>query len=396
MSELTNRIFKYLQERRQRVLEGEINCIPLPFYRFKQEFPGIEQSKFYLVTGTTKSAKTQLANYLFVYNTILYSFYHPDVIKPKIFYYALEETKENITLRFMSFLLYTFDNIRISPTDLTSTDKDKPVSKDILELLNTKKYTDILSYYEKVVDFRPGRNPTAIWKDAKSYAEANGTVHTKKSKYIDDFGVTRDTDAFDYYEPNNQNEYVFVIVDHISLIDTELKLSLREAINKVSEYMVVLRNRYHYIPVLIQQQSTETSSLEAFKANKIRPTVAGLSDSKYTARDVDVMIGITNPYFFELPEYLGYDITKLKGNFRIMEIVLNRGGQSNGICPLVFDGAINWFKEAPLPTDTSNIAKIYQHLKQIRENNNNNNNKINNEHSFMTFITKIFSKGVQK
>ena len=108
------------------------------------------------------------------------------------------------------------------------------------------------------------------------------------------------------------------------------------------------------------------------------------------------MIGLTNPYFWELPEYLGYDIKKLKGNFRIMEIVLNRGGQSNGICPLVFDGAINWFKEAPLPINTSEMAKVYQHLKQIREIDKSDDNKININHSFMTFITKIFSKGIQK
>jgi len=79
-----------------------------------------------------------------------------------------------------------------------------------------------------------------------------------------------------------------------------------------------------------------------------------------------------------------------------MEIVLNRSGQSNGICPLIFDGAINWFKEAPLPTDTSGMAKIYQHLKQIRENNKGNNNKTNKEHSFIAFVAKIFSKGVQE
>lgn len=396
MSELTNRIFNYLQERREKVLKGEINCIPLPFKRFKEEFPGIEQGKYYLISAATKGSKTQFTNYIFVYNTILYSFYHSNVIKPKIFYYALEETKENITLRFMSFLLYTFDNIRISPIDLTSTDKDKPVDSKIIELLNTKKYIDILDYYEEIVEFKIGRNPTAVWKDAKSYAEANGIVHTKKSKYTDDFGVTRETDAFDYYEPNNSNEYVFIIVDHVSLIEPELKLSLREAINKLSEYMILLRNRYHYIPVIVQQQSTESTSLEAFKANKIRPTPSALADSKYTSKDCDVMIGLTNPYFWELPEYLGYDIRKLKGNFRIMEIVLNRSGQSNGICPLIFDGAINWFKEAPLPTNTSEIAKVYHHLKQIRETDKSDDNKTNNNHSFMAFITKIFSKGVQE
>jgi len=305
MNSLRERIINHLEERRNKVLQGEINCIPLPFNRFKEEFPGIEQGKYYLITAATKGSKTQFTNYIFIYNTILYSFYHPNIIKPKIFYYNLEETKENITLRFMSFLLYLFDNIRISPTDLSSTDKDKPVDNKIIELLNSKKYTDIIDYYEEVVEFKTGRNPTAVWKDVSSYANAHGVTHYKKSKYTDDFGVVRETDAFDYYEPNNSNEYVFIIIDHVSLIEPELKLSLREAINKLSEYMVLLRNRYHYIPVVVQQQSTESTSLEAFKANKIRPTPSALADSKYTARDLDVMIGLTNPYFWELPEYLG-------------------------------------------------------------------------------------------
>ena len=55
----------------------------------------------------------------------------------------------------------------------------------------------------------------------------------------------------------------------------------------------------------------ETSNLEAFKANKIRPTMAGLSDSKYTGKDCSMMIGITNPFAFELPSYLGLTNKKI-------------------------------------------------------------------------------------
>ena len=36
------------------------------------------------------------------------------------------------------------------------------------------------------------------------------------------------------------------------------------------------------------------------------------------------MLGITNPFSYEIPEYLGYDITKLRGNARFLEVVLNR------------------------------------------------------------------------
>ena len=91
-------------------------------------------------------------------------------------------------------------------------------------------------------------------------------------------------------------------------------MDLRESINKFSEYMVMFRNRYNYIPVVIQQQNTETMGLDAFKAGKVRPTITGLGDSKYTGRDCSIMLGITNPYSHEINNYLGYDISKFKGN----------------------------------------------------------------------------------
>ena len=49
--------------------------------------------------------------------------------------------------------------------------------------------------------------------------------------------------------------------------------------------MVILRNRYKFTPVVIQQQAFAGESLDAFKENKLRPTIANLSDSKYPSRD---------------------------------------------------------------------------------------------------------------
>jgi hypothetical protein len=366
---LRERVLNNLEERRKKVIEGQINCIPLPFKRFREELPGIEQGKYYLISGATKASKTQLTNYLFLYNTVLYSYYNQGIIYPKIFYYNLEETEEAIILRFMAYLLYKLSGKRVSPTDLRSTDSSKPVSEEILELLNSEEYINILDYFEEVVSFRTSRNPTGIWKDVRGYANNHGTIHKKKYTYKDELGEEKEALAFDYYEPNIPNEYVFIIVDHVSLLESEKGLTLRETINKLSEYMIILRNRFNYIPVVVQQQSVETTNLEAFKSNKIRPTMAGLSDSKYTAKDCDIMIGITNPYSHELPEYLGYDIKTLKGNFRCMEIVLNRSGQSNGLCPLYFDGAINLFNELPLPSDTQAIGRVYSHIKELRNTN---------------------------
>lgn len=286
MSSLRERVILGLEERRERVINGDINCIPLPFKRFRSELPGIEQGKYYLISGATKASKTQLTNYLFMYNTILYSYYNQGIIQPKIFYYNLEETAEAITLRFMSYLLYTLSNKRISPTDLSSTNAESPLEEEIIDLLRSEEYTNILDYYEEVVSFMSSRNPTGVWKDLKSYADSHGTIHNKKCIYKDEFGVEHNGEQFDYYEPNNPNEYIFIIIDHVSLLEVERNMTLRECINKLSEYMIILRNRYKYIPVVVQQQSVETTNLEAFKNNKIRPTMSGLSDSKYTAKDL--------------------------------------------------------------------------------------------------------------
>ena len=267
----------------------------------------------------------------------------------------------------MSYLLNEMFNIRISPTDLKSTDKDKPLSEEVFKLLQDPEFLNIMHYYEKHISFQSSRNPTGCWKEMKAYAEANGTTKYDEIKVKDEFGTIETRKKFKYYTPNNPNEYVFIIVDHISLAENERGLDLRQTINKWSEYMIIFRNRYNYIPVIIQQQSMETTNLEAYKQNKIRPTMAGLSDSKATGKDASIMIGITNPYSYEISNYLGYDIQRLKGNFRVMEIVLNRNGQSNGLCPLFFDGAVNNFKELPLPDEVLGMEKVYKYLETIRK-----------------------------
>lgn len=360
---MIERIIENLKERRERVLKGDINCIPFTFNRFSNDLPGIERGKYYLVSGNTKAGKTQITNYMFLYTPLLYAYKNPDKVRVKIFYFPLEETPEAITLRFMSYLLFTLSGKRVAPIDLKSTNSNKVLPEEILELLNSEEYQSILKFYEDNVIFLNERNPTGIWKTMVKYAESTGTIHKKTVNITNkETGLVEQREVFDYYEPNDSNEYVICLTDHVSLLENERGFDLRQTIIKFSEYMMIIRNKYHYIPVVVQQQSTETSNLEAFKNNKIRPTMAGLSDCKYTGKDCTVMLGITSPYTHELPEYLGYDITKLRGNARFLEIVLNREGESNGIVGLYFDGATNYFSELPLPKDSEEIRKVYSYI----------------------------------
>ena len=79
-----------------------------------------------------------------------------------------------------------------------------------------------------------------------------------------------------------------------------------------------------------------------------------------------MMLGITNPFSYEIPEYLGYDITKLRGNARFLEVVLNRDGESNDVVPLFFDGATNFFSELPSFKDVNAMNNVISYIQKLK------------------------------
>lgn len=371
METLRERVLQNLKDRRQRILEGKLNCIPSPFTRFSEDFIGIEQSCYYTITSFTKGGKSQFTSYTFIYKPLLFCYFANSDIKLKVLYFPLEETPERIMQRFISWLLFDFSKgkIRVSPRDLRST--KGAVSQEVLDIIASDEIQDILKYFEEHVLFpEESGNPTGIYKYCVKYAKEHGTVYTKPGEFKDEFGKVYEKPVFDRYEQDNPNEYRLIIIDTINLIDTEKGMTLKQSMDKLSEYCAkYLRNKYHYSPVIIQQQAFESEGNEALKLGRVRPSVAGLGDSKYTSRDSNVVLGLFSPFRFALRDYEGYDITKFKDNIRFLEMIVNRDGEMGGLCPLFFDGAVCNFEELPLPTDKTNIDKVYRYIQALRNTN---------------------------
>ena len=360
---LFSRTLHTIETKRERILNGKINCIPWGLPRFEEESPGIEQGKYFLVTANSKVGKTQIADHLFLYNSVRQIIDNNLDIRLKIFYFTLEMSAEQKMLACFSNILYVKEGIRISPTDLKSTKADKILSEDVLNII--KKYQPYFDKIEEVVEFIDSvRHPFGIYNLARKYALANGTIHNKK--ILIDGEVT---EVEDYYEPNDPDEYVMILIDHISLIASEkrngVQLNLHESISILSsDYLIKLRNRFKYIPIVIQQQSQAQESIENKKFNKLKPSLDGLGDNKLTQRDADVILGLFSPFRHEIPEYYGYDIMIFKDNIRFLEIIGGRDGGAGTTCPLYFDGAVNYFKELPLPENKETIKKVYNLLQK--------------------------------
>ena len=361
---ISKHVIEELTRRRDNVLSGKVNCIPFPMPRLCAEIPGLERGRYYIVTAATKSSKSQFTNNFFIYN-VIESLMQGLPVTAKILYFLLEENKESILERYMSHLLYEMTNgkVRISPVDLRSTNRDRPLSKENLELLNSDYVQDRLRLFEQVVQMSYTSNPTGIWKEVEKYATEHGRIVTKPLQVKNEFGLVETVQQFDRYEPVNPDEYVFVIIDHIGLLTPERSESLRDTMTKMSKMGVKMRNRFNYSPVFIQQQS-KFETLDAFKADKLEPSVVNLADNKYTSNDCNILLGVFSPFRYQLPKYRNYDICKLQDHIRFLSVIINRDGQSGAVLPMYYDGAVAHFEEMPRP-ESQQMVSIYSKISSI-------------------------------
>lgn len=365
------KVLNNLRLRRERVLNGLYNCIPLPFTRFRNVFPGIEESKFIVITANQKVGKSKFCDYLFIYEPLFFILEHPE-IRLKVLYFTLEMSPEEKYNEFLCHLLYRLDGIHLSPTDLKSTDKDHPIDENILKLFETERYQKYIKKFEETVEYiEDPRNPTGINKYCRDYALNHGHLNYKMGKRrdptTDEWIDGKVIDADNPYTSDDPEERRIIIIDNASNLSLESGLKKMETIDKMSKYGITLRNQLKYIFVLIQHQAQAQEGIENLKLNRIQPSSDGLADCKTTTRDANMVIGLYSPFKYGLKECEGYDITKFKNRIRFMHIIEDRDyGAGGQICPLYFDGAVSVFKELPRPEDTENMKKIYAYLERLK------------------------------
>ena len=365
-------ILEYIKDRRERALSGKFNCIPLPFPRFRWFLPGTQMGKYIILTANQKIGKTKLADFVWVYETLFFIMQHPEV-RLKVLYFCLEESAKKKYTEFLCHLLFRLDNIIISPTELTSTDKDHPVSQEVLDLLQSEKYQKYISKFEEIVRYIDSeKNPTGINKVCREYALSHGHLNFKTIEVKDPL-TEKPTkrqviDSVNPYTADDPEEYKIVILDNASNLTTEQGLKKMEVIEKMSKYAITLRDQLNYTFILIQHQAQAQEGIDNFKLNRIKPSSDGLADCKTTTRDANMVIGLYSPFKYGLTEYEKYDITKFRNHIRFMEVMEDRDYGANGnICPLYFDGAVSYFSELPKADDLAGLQRVYAYMEKNKK-----------------------------
>lgn len=355
-------LFKRATDRIEENRSKKFNCIPFTekFPRLSEYLPGPQQGRYYLVSGASGAGKSQLTDDLFLFTPTEFVMEINTDITVKIFYYSLELDGETKMNQWIARRLFTSYGIRTNIDILRSVGKTRINDNIFMAVRENEKYFDAL---EKNLNFREGSFSAAgIIEEIESYAHNNGTIKEKEEVVELSNGKQELTTVFDKYVPNKPNEYVFVIVDHASLLSLEHGLNIKQCIEKLSRYFITIKNKYNYIPVLIQQQSADSENVDHFKAGKLEPSKSTLGESKLTYNDSDIALGIFQPQKHDIKTYRGYNIIDMGDNYRNFSIFKNRFGVSNVNVGMYFDGAVNYFKELPKKDDVN--SNHYEMIKK--------------------------------
>lgn len=366
-----------LTKRRERKLSGKLNAMPFPFKRASYYFPGLELGTYAIVTGETKHAKTSIATYAFLLSQLWLAYNNP-TFKVKYLYFNAEESREVIKDRIVCFLLnkLTGGKIRISTRDLTST--TMPLSQEILDTITSEKFQEVLNFFLDRIEFNDITYPTGISIAIDKFVEENGTKQ-KGDSFVTENNITGKKitkQKIIGYTHNDPDTFKVIFFDNFNNITPEQGQTLLQAITVVSKNLKDVRNKYNFIIIGIQQQNSEGDSNDAFKIQKLEPSISRLQDCRMTSRDCQVAIGIYCPTmkFEGLPNgdarkeiYCGYNIKKLGTYFRSIHLLLDRNGECAKAFPMFFDPLTTTFEELPPVDNEAALQAYYQRVEQFEE-----------------------------
>lgn len=374
-----------IKENKKNKDTGKVNSIPFGLPRLEAQVPGLMKGVYYFITASSGIGKSQFARYIGIMQPYRFVKSHPETkMKLKIFYFALEETKEQLMLQLISARLKEVYNLSISPLKLMSLGKYTVSDELFKQIESCRDYFKDLEECLYIDDSTS--NPTGIFFQVRQYADANGTHYYRNLKNKLDIISKKQYKAlneplrakycYSHYVPNDPDEFVIIMTDHLSLLSTEKTddaNTQHKAMGKFSATYCrkIITKHYNYCVINVIQQGAEKEKEEFTYAgmsieSKLFPSLSGFANNKEVARDAMVVFGLFAPSRYEIRSHLGYDITKLMDNYRCVGLLKNRFGNPNLKLPVYFDGETNRFRELPEPK-SKKISDLYQKIMEKRK-----------------------------
>jgi replicative DNA helicase len=338
------------KERIRDGLQGKYKGLSNGLNRINRYIFGIQRKCYYLVGGASGSGKTTLVDFMLV-NALQDA--RRQGITVNVFYYSYEIDEISKKANWLSIIVYNKYGIVIEPEKIKGLG-DYRLSHDERQLVDDcipeleELFGSIMWRWENVC-------PTGMYREWWDFMKGRGYFETEP--YTDENGEEKKRIV--RFVNKNPDEYNMTVIDHMALCKFERGFTLKENLDKLSEFAIKTRNLFGMTHLWLQQFNQGLSSVERqkFKGVDISPQQSDFKDSSSPYQDCDVAIGLMNAHKMDMDTCLGYNINKkgaeynLKDKFRMLKVIKNRLSKDDVKIGLMFKPESGGFEELPYPQD---------------------------------------------
>ena len=315
---------------------------------------GVQKHRIYGIASGPKVGKSTTVDYGFVIQPYLYAlengidaewiYYSFEIDRVSkefdfaIFFlyhdYGIEKVSlpEGVTIKGESIVAISPDYLRgrmVDDNDQTITVKEEIYS--VLKLVYTNRIIPMFGEWSAGgLLIKPGAikfieqkdNPTGIYKDLKSHAEQVGHFVKGPSGRV-----------LGYKNTLAPDRYTIIIMDHLRKLIPERGWQLKQTVDKMSEYMVELRNwcDYTFVPIIHTNRNLADAGKMSFSGDELYPSGDDIKDTGNLSEDVDHLFTMMNPNDtkYKLKKHFGVELKDSKGfpyypNLRTIHLVESR------------------------------------------------------------------------
>ena len=348
---------------------GENIGLPIGLPKLELYMDGFLPETSYLLGASSGAGKSTFMLYAFIYKPLMNYLEDKDFKDrdPHWIFFALEMTPEQIYAKLISMYIFEKYGVELTYKEMFSRGKNTMISDSNYELL--KECDSFLDILDERIIFH------------------EGTLNAEKYKKC----VFEDLKAFGKFEdeefiPNNKNQIVGVITDHMSLIRASNGRSKKEEMDLVSSYSVQIRNRCKIVsPINIMQFNRDSGSQERLKQNLTDPSSSDFKDSGAIYEDSSIVLALFSPIKHKLTSNRKYNIKELQQNYIACFLLKSRFGTSDIMVSLGFYGDCSTYAELPKPEEIMDYEK-YKYPDWVLSKDSENTTKSSNSNNFNNLI----------
>lgn len=310
---------------------------------------GVQKRWFTVIGGDSGSGKSYFTLYTSVYRPFCQYLLQKNTSTPLKLHFLLfsfEMSAEVLLARLLSMHLYETYHAVISYSDILSF--LNPISDSAYNYIQeSKPWLEELESLCTIID-KP--------------VTADGLYAISK-EWSKDFGKYElICEHKEDYIPNDPQQNLIVVVDHIKLLSTSNNSTPKTEIDKASNYLIYFRNKCNFTVYVVQQLNRNFKSMA--RRTEASGVYAGIqlddfSDSSGTIQSAEVVLALFYPAREKMSKCCGYKIFKGLGEKgRIISVLKNRCGVADKNIGVIFHGENGLWEELPKPDDIEDYDSL--------------------------------------